>query len=164
MTAPPARDQFTNPDGRRVGALALFRNAAGHPLMLRKRNRDELPWCLPGGCAVGGESALAALRRKVLEETGLHATPGLLLVEHYMPATAKVAEGSNLIFDCGELSPEAEVRLKSAEFSEYAFIAPDQLADAAQPHTAARVQAALYIHKIGGGAVYLEGATRPYVS
>ncbi|MFE3774920.1 hypothetical protein [Streptomyces sp. NPDC059122] len=54
--------------------------------------------------------------------------------------------------------------MKSAEFSEYAFIAPDQLADAAQPHTAARVQAALYIHKIGGGAVYLEGATRPYVS
>ncbi|WP_308401793.1 NUDIX hydrolase [Streptomyces noursei] len=48
------------------------------------------PWCLPGGCTIGGESALAALRRKVLEETGLHATPGLLLVEHRMPATTKV--------------------------------------------------------------------------
>ncbi|MFF2812274.1 NUDIX hydrolase [Streptomyces sp. NPDC058000] len=79
------RNQFTDPDGRRIGALALFCNPAGHPLMLRKRDRDELPWCLPGGCAVGGESALAALRRKVLEETGLHATPGLLLVKHYMP-------------------------------------------------------------------------------
>ncbi|MEU7642335.1 NUDIX hydrolase [Streptomyces sp. NPDC039016] len=160
MTA--VRDQFTDPDGRRIGCLALFRNTAGHPLMLRKRNRDELPWCLPGGCAVGGESALAALRRKVLEETGLHSTPGLLLVEYYMPATAGRAEGSNLVFDCGELSPEAEVRLKSEEFSEHAFIAPDQLADAAQPHTAARVQAALYVAKVGGGALFLEGASRPY--
>ncbi|GAA2677902.1 hypothetical protein [Streptomyces lunalinharesii] len=81
-----------------------------------------------------------------------------------MPATAGRAEGSNLIFDCGELSPEAEVRLREVEFSEHAFIAPDQLADAAQPHTAARVQAALYVHKIGGGAVYLEGAARPVAS
>ncbi len=102
--------------------------------MLRKRDRNDLPWCLPGGCTIGGESALAALRRNVLEETGLRATPGLLLVEHHMPATTKVAEGSNPIFDCGKLSPEAVVRLKESEFSEYAFIARNQLADAAQPH------------------------------
>ncbi|GAA2690547.1 hypothetical protein [Streptomyces lunalinharesii] len=41
------RDQFTDPDGRRIGALALFRNTAGHPLTLRKRDRYELPWCRP---------------------------------------------------------------------------------------------------------------------
>ncbi|MFF2812273.1 hypothetical protein ACFVT2_34890 [Streptomyces sp. NPDC058000] len=54
--------------------------------------------------------------------------------------------------------------MKESEFSEYAFVSPDRLADVAQPHTAARVQAALHVRKIGGGAVFLEGASRPCVT
>ncbi|WP_425585569.1 NUDIX hydrolase [Streptomyces lunalinharesii] len=42
---------------------------------------------MPSGCAVGDESALAALRREVLEETGLHATPGLLWKAQPVPPT-----------------------------------------------------------------------------
>ncbi|MGG2459718.1 hypothetical protein ACO0M4_07805 [Streptomyces sp. RGM 3693] len=88
-------------------------------------------------------SALAVLHRKVPEETGLHVTAGLLLIGHYMPATVQTAEAYNLVFDCGELSPEAELRLKEGEFSGYAFMFPVLLADSAQPHTVARTQAAL---------------------
>ncbi|MFE3770998.1 NUDIX domain-containing protein [Streptomyces sp. NPDC059122] len=149
-------DQFLNPDGRRIGLLALFRNAEGRPLLLRKRDREHQPWSLPGGCAVGGEPPTHALRRKVYEETGLEARPGLVLALHYMPANPETAEGYNLVVDCGELPNNTHFRLKDDEFSAHGFIPVNQLTDHAQPHTAARTRSALRTLKAGGGIELLE--------
>ncbi|MFF2808645.1 NUDIX domain-containing protein [Streptomyces sp. NPDC058000] len=151
------RDQFTDPDGRRIGALALFRNAAGFPLLLRKHNREHQPWCLPGGCAIGNESPTAALRRKVHEETGLLAVPGLVLAVHRMPASPKTVEGHNLVFDCGELPVSTHFLLKDDEFDAHGFVPPDQIAVHTQPHTAARILSALRTLNAGGGIELLQG-------
>ncbi|MFL4491725.1 NUDIX domain-containing protein [Streptomyces sp. VTCC 41912] len=149
-------DQFTNPALRRIGLLALFRNAEGHPLLLRQRDRQFQPWSLPGGCAVGGEPPTHALRRKVREETGLEARPGLVLALQYTQASLESAEGYNLVVDCGELPDNTHFCLNGAEFSAHGFIPANRLADHAQPHTAARTRSALRALKAGGGIELLE--------
>ncbi|MEW1675536.1 NUDIX hydrolase [Streptomyces noursei] len=149
-------DQFLHPYGRHIVLLALFRNAEGRPLLLRHRDRQFQPWSLPGGCAVGAEPPTHALRRKVREETGLEADPGLVLALHHMPASPESAEGYNLVVDCGELPNNTHFRLKDDEFSAHGFIPVNQLTDHAQPHIAARTRSALRTLRAGGGIELLE--------
>lgn len=92
----------------------------------------------------------------MFEETGLEAHPGLVLALYYMPASPDSVEGYNLVVDCGELPNNTHFRLKEDEFSAHAFIPAGQLADHAQPHTAARTLSALRTLKASGGIELLE--------
>lgn len=53
-----------------VGAIAFVRRADGRILLVRQSYRDR--WGVPGGLLDRREDAPDAVRREVLEETGLH--------------------------------------------------------------------------------------------
>jgi 8-oxo-dGTP diphosphatase len=67
------------PQRQRVAAYALIRR--GDDVLLT-RLAPHIPfqgWTLPGGGVDHGEHPRDALRREILEETGLHAEPGRIL-------------------------------------------------------------------------------------
>jgi ADP-ribose pyrophosphatase YjhB (NUDIX family) len=57
---------------------ALVHDDTGRLLLVRRANAPGAgQWSVPGGRVEAGESDLQAVRREVLEETGLHVTVGL---------------------------------------------------------------------------------------
>jgi ADP-ribose pyrophosphatase YjhB (NUDIX family) len=64
-----------------VGAVILDRSGAHPSVLLVKRGRPprEGSWSLPGGRVERGERLAEALRREIVEETGLFVHPGPLL-------------------------------------------------------------------------------------
>ena len=68
------------PQRQRVAAYALICGGPGE--LLRTRLAPQVAfegWALPGGGVDHGEHPRDALRREVLEESGLHAEPGRIL-------------------------------------------------------------------------------------
>gem|GEM_PF-1482977 len=67
--------------GPRVPCVgALVHDDDGRLLVVRRRHEPGAGlWSVPGGRVEAGEDDLAAVRREVLEETGLHVTVGLLV-------------------------------------------------------------------------------------
>ena len=61
-----------------LGVFAAIFDEAGRLLCVRM-NYASKRWSTPGGRVEAGESPLEALKREVLEETGLNITPGELL-------------------------------------------------------------------------------------
>ncbi|REK84577.1 NUDIX hydrolase [Streptomyces inhibens] len=139
--------EFIDPPGRRIGALALIRNAAGAVLLVEKRYRKEAgserPWGLVGGCARRDEDLLDAFRREVHEETGQDVEPGDVLTIHRMPANGESEEGYNFVCDGGVMDENAELQLPVRELSAYRFVPVSEVADYAEPYTVARIRAAL---------------------
>ncbi|MFM9371898.1 NUDIX domain-containing protein [Streptomyces sp. Da 82-17] len=137
---------FTSPPRRRLGCLALIRNAGGGVLLVEKKYKkdqgDPYPWGLPGGCAEENEDPLAAARREVEEELGLAIELGEVLAVHHMPREGDSAEGINLVFHGGTAPAGAIIRLPE-ELSGYEFVAPSELARYAAPYTVSRIKAAL---------------------
>jgi len=122
--------------------LGLVRNDAG--LILFQRSADTGEWLLPGGAVDPGESPATALRREVLEETGLSVQPiGLAGVfggegykVHY--PNGDIVDYTVIVFDCrieggvlGGLDDEtAELRyFSAAERPELVAPFPDALFD-----------------------------------
>jgi 8-oxo-dGTP pyrophosphatase MutT (NUDIX family) len=109
--APPRR--------QRVAAYAVLRRGSGpdeEVLLTRMSSRTRIPgrWTLPGGGVDHGEDPREALRREVLEETGLHVDPGAALDVHSSHFTGPRADGLvedyhgiHLIFDA-RIRPESE--------------------------------------------------------
>ncbi|WP_126600172.1 NUDIX domain-containing protein [Dictyobacter aurantiacus] len=60
-----------------------------HFLLVKQRGPEELSWWLPGGVVEPGEELVAALRRELLEETGLQlaGTPQLAFVVQLLRTT-----------------------------------------------------------------------------
>lgn len=98
-----------------MGALILRRNR----ILLVKRARDPLKgyWSLPGGVLELGERLEDAVRREVLEETGLTVRPTTLLevFERITPGKQQNPEYHYVLIDyvCkvtgGELRPASDV-------------------------------------------------------
>jgi 8-oxo-dGTP pyrophosphatase MutT (NUDIX family) len=109
----------TPPRRQRVAAYALLTRGDGpdeEVLLTRMSSRTRIPgrWTLPGGGLDHGEDPREALRREVLEETGLHIDPGTALDVHSSHFTGARADGLvedyhgiHLIF-AARLRPESE--------------------------------------------------------
>jgi len=68
---------------------ALVHDDAGRLLVVRRRNEPGAgQWSVPGGRVEAGETDADAVRREVLEETGLHVTVGLRVGTVERPAPA----------------------------------------------------------------------------
>lgn len=143
-------NDFTNPPGRRTGALAVIRDETGAVLMVQKGYKDG-EFGLPGGCAHADEPPHRACEREVREETGLGITPGQLLVVDHVPRNEEngATEGLNLVFDLGTVPSGTEIVLPEAapgeepELTGYLFVPLHKLSDLAGAHTERRVRAAI---------------------
>jgi 8-oxo-dGTP pyrophosphatase MutT (NUDIX family) len=116
---PAPEHDGTPPRRQRVAAYALLTRGDGpdeEVLLTRMSSRTRIPgrWTLPGGGLDHGEDPREALRREVLEETGLHIDPGTALDVHSSHFTGARADGLvedyhgiHLIF-AARLRPESE--------------------------------------------------------
>jgi 8-oxo-dGTP pyrophosphatase MutT (NUDIX family) len=116
---PAPEDDGTPPRRQRVAAYALLTRGDGpdeEVLLTRMSSRTRIPgrWTLPGGGLDHGEDPREALRREVLEETGLHIDPGIALDVHSSHFTGARADGLvedyhgiHLIF-AARVRPESE--------------------------------------------------------
>ncbi|MFG3026660.1 NUDIX domain-containing protein [Streptomyces sp. NPDC048254] len=140
----------THPGERRLGALLLIRDAAGHVLLVKPSYKDG--WQLPGGGALPNEMPHLAARREGVEETGLTGLrPGDLLITDYVPANPALGavEGINLVFDGGIVPGDTVIVLPAArpgtepELVDWAFVSPQQLGEFCKPYQKRRIQEAL---------------------
>lgn len=145
-----ADTDYARPGHRRIGALVLIRNTAGHVLLVKPNYKEG--WQLVGGGAVPDELPHLAARREGMEETGLaDLTPGDLLITDYVPANPDTGavEGINFVFDGGTVPDGTAITLPTAkpgeepELAEWAFVPPDQLGDYCKPYQRRRITEAL---------------------
>ncbi|MEK8173498.1 NUDIX domain-containing protein [Streptomyces sp. M19] len=68
-----ADTDYTRPGHRRIGALLLIRNPAGHVLLVKPSYKPG--WLLVGGGAKRDEAPHLAARREAREETGWDLAP-----------------------------------------------------------------------------------------
>lgn len=132
-----------------VGATMLFDDGAGRFLMLRQHHRADMVWGFPGGGLEEGESPALAAQREVLEEIGLHVTPGALLMVDWRPRTGDRPPLIQYVYDGGSLAPGdiARIRLQEGEIAEYGFFDLDGARERLAPHTFDRLVQALAVRE-----------------
>ncbi|MFJ9380561.1 NUDIX domain-containing protein [Streptomyces sp. NPDC101455] len=154
-----ARDHFTDPPPRRLGALGIIRNPAGAVLMTKKaksalRGEERRPWFHPGGCVEENEPLLDGLVRNVSAKLGITPKPGRLLAVHHMHdephATHLSKEGLNFLYDCGVIDENTPFAV-GGSIKGVRWMLPDELDEYLTPFTAARTHAAL--RALSGGDV-----------
>lgn len=101
-------------------ADAIIHDNAGNILFLRRNSSDKFYpdcWCLPGGKIEEGETPEQAVKREVLEETGLNITWSNLT------AIKELENGSKIYyFFCSEKQMNHPIHLDNAEHYSYQFI------------------------------------------
>jgi ADP-ribose pyrophosphatase YjhB (NUDIX family) len=114
-----------------VGVGAVVVGSDGRVLLVKRRNEPLAGrWSLPGGLVEVGESLEAAVRREVLEETGLDVGVGPLVevVERVHRDADGGVEWHYVLLDylC---RPEAGAPAAASDAAEVAFVTPDELDD-----------------------------------
>ena len=131
MTAVPGDRRYPARPILGVGAL-IFRDDA---ILLVERGKEPLKglWSLPGGAVETGERIEDAIRREVLEETGLHVEPVSLatIFERIMPDDSGKTEYHYVLVDyiCritgGQAQPATDVSalvwVKEEDLANYAL-------------------------------------------
>ena len=87
-------------------ALAII-TAPGKGVLIEHRKDGIPPWTFPGGDVIPGETAAAALSRKVPAETGIEIKPVLLFGRRVHPRTSRTTV--YLAADVAEDAPEPQV-------------------------------------------------------
>ncbi|MDN3358233.1 NUDIX hydrolase [Actinomadura sp. DC4] len=139
----PVAEYLASLPRKRMGAGALFRDAAGRVLLVEPTYKPT--WEIPGGIVEAEESPTAACRREVAEELGLDRPARRVLAVDWVSSRPGRPEGLMLVYDGGVLT-EAEIaaiRLPADELASYAFLAPDRVPGAAGEVLARRIAACL---------------------
>jgi 8-oxo-dGTP diphosphatase len=102
-------------------------DSRGHLLMVRRRWAPAKGmWSLPGGRVEAGESLEQAVKREVLEETGLVVTVGQVL------GTVEIAAGGGMVYDVTDYSAtvvgDPTALVAGDDAAAVAWVSPEQLA------------------------------------
>jgi len=123
-----------------VGAVAVIFDEQGRVLLFRHTYRQEYPWGLPGGWLKMQESAIDAVEREVLEESGYEIRALYPLVIGGDPGQRRL----DLIFLCefagGEFRPSGEVM-------DSQFFSPASLPGRVEPFHVKVIQYATEVHQ-----------------
>src|SRR2546423_15712193 len=140
---------------RLIGAGALFRNPAGHVLLVNPTYKD--PWEIPGGIVEEGESPRQCCARELEEELGYEGPLGRLLVVDWLPDLAGRGDRVLFIFDGGIVDDSfiETVTLPPDELSDCAFVDLDHAGDYLGPGMVRRVREAAS-HAVAQTTGYLE--------
>lgn len=142
-------------DVRRIGAGALFRNAAGHVLLVNPTYKPS--WEIPGGIVEEGESPRQCCARELREELGYDGTISRLLVVDWLPDLGGRGDRLLFIFDGGVVDDGFidTVTLPADELSDCKFVDLDVAGDYLGPGMVRRVREAVE-HAITQTTGYLE--------
>jgi 8-oxo-dGTP diphosphatase len=140
---------------KRAAATMLITDPAGRVLVVKPTYKPR--WELPGGAVEEDESPRSAAAREIVEELGIHRTPGRLLALDYVPADPQRGrtEGMVVVFDGGVVDATTTLRLPH-----HAFVDPEQL-DRYLPALQARRAVAALHADVTGRAAYLEDGRQP---
>ena len=138
-------------------AAALITDPSGRVLLVKPNYRDH--WSLPGGVLEDGEPPHRGCAREVAEEVGLQIRVGpLLVVDWAAPNHERPRPAVFFVFDGGEVTAGADIRLQEEELDDYRFTAPGEFGAYLPRFLEARYSAALHA-RAAGGAVYLPSRT-----
>ncbi|MFO7250356.1 MAG: NUDIX hydrolase [Actinomycetes bacterium] len=138
-----------------ASASVLFTDAADRVLLVKPNYRPG--WSIPGGVVEGAEYPHRAAEREVLEELGLHITPGELLVVHWqLPDGDRPRSLVTFVFDGGTLPGGEKITLQEEELDAYGFFPWEEAAELLPEPVRPRLLAARDARK-QGRAVYVYG-------
>jgi 8-oxo-dGTP diphosphatase len=140
---------------RVIGAGALFRNAAGHVLLVNPTYKPR--WEIPGGIVEEGESPRQCCERELAEELGYTGEVGRLLVVDWLPDLGGRGDRVLFVFDGGTVDDAFldSVVLPPDELSECAFVDLDDAGGYLGPGMVRRVREAA-VHAVAKTTGYLE--------
>ncbi|ETK34714.1 NUDIX domain-containing protein [Microbispora sp. ATCC PTA-5024] len=124
-----------------AAAGGFITDPSGRVLLVKPNYRDHWGW--PGGHVDEGESPEAACGREVLEELGLTAEVGRLLVLQWVPPLDdRPVPLVHFLFDCGTIVDGTSVVLQAEELDGYGFFTIEEAAALLPPYLLARLSAA----------------------
>lgn len=140
---------------RRIGAGALFRNAAGCVLLVNPTYKPQ--WEIPGGIVEEGESPRQCCQRELREELGYDGPVGRLLVVDWLPDLNGRGDRVLFIFDGGVVDDAfaTSASLPPDELSECRFVDLAEAGGYLGPGMVRRVKEAV-AHAITQTTGYLE--------
>jgi len=140
---------------RIIGAGALFRNQAGHVLLVNPTYKPS--WEIPGGVVEEGESPRQCCTRELLEELNYDGPVGRLLVVDWLPDLRNQGNRVLFIFDGGvvEDSFVDSATLPAQELSECRFVDLDDASGYLGPGVVRRLREARD-HALSQTTGYLE--------